>query len=208
MSFDFLRNLTLVDTKRRRKPVSNNPTGTSIRILKSGAVYPSRELVDALNLEYPRKVTTEEQQNAGFGFDVIDSVEWEPTKNLPRMIFLAQVTKAAPKVDLFGLARYENGVPKVSVMEQGSLNPELLQLVRDLGYMSEEQSYCDLVLDLTHPIPLQDDLAWLPKTIEKGPRAGERDYERRENIKIYGAVCPDVQVSSTTVVSEHVTQNA
>lgn len=180
-NYSFLDNLTLVDTGRRRAPKEKNPTGMTIRILANGEVYPSQELVDALHLEYENK-----DQNNNYGLDIVDSKQWVPTAELPRMLLFAVTKKSESKIDLFGTCRFnEDGTPKSSVLTQGTDSPTLLQLVKDLGYLTPEQKYCDLQFVMNRPLRTTDGIYNLPKVIERGERAGEATYIRRENIVLY-----------------------
>jgi len=181
--YAFLQGLTLKDTGRQRKPKENSPLGFTLRIFANGEVYPSKELVTKFNLEY----TNKNNENKGYGIDVIDSVDWTPTANLPRMILLGITPKTEAKVDLFATCRYdtETGNPKSTVITQGSTSETLLNLVRSMGYLTEDQKYCDLELVLEHPITMEDGIANIPKLIEKGDRKGEKTYERRENVTFY-----------------------
>lgn len=189
------RGLVLVDTGRNRVPKVKNPEGLAIRIMSNGAVYPSKDLVDKFNLEYRSAPIDEEEQkdyDKGFGFDVVDSLEWEPTKNLPRVILLGHTSKSNPKVDLFSSTVYNNGVPRSSVLSQGTVSKELLELVRALGYLNPDQKYVDLVFtNVDNPITTSDGLSWIPKVIERGVNKGERDSQRRENSKYYVVVSSD-----------------
>jgi hypothetical protein len=191
MSFNFLTNLVLEDTRNTKVQRKTLPQGLTIRVYANGSVYPSQELIDKFNLEYPLKKDME--TNPGNGFDLIDSSEWTPTKNYPRVILLGLVPRSEPKVDLFSLARYdEEGKPKASVLTQGTVSANLLDMVRSLGYLTEGQRYCDLKLEVDKPITLKDGIAFVPKVVEKGDRKGEATYERREDIVIYHAVPQEV----------------
>lgn len=188
MNYNFLQNLTLVDTGRLRAPKEKNPTGLTVRIFSNGEVYPSKELITKFSLEYPNK----DNQVGYFGFDVVDSTEWAPTAALPRMILFGLSPKTEAKVDLFASCKWnEDGSPKSSVLTQGSTSDTLLTLVRSMGYMSDEQKYCDLQLVVDYPVKTADGLAYIPKVMERGTRKGEQTYERREDITFYPVNTPE-----------------
>ena len=188
MDYSFLEGLTLVDTGRQRQPKEVNPTGLAVRVFANGNVYPSKELIERFNLEY----TTKEEQGTRNGFDVVDSTDWAPTAHLPRMILFGVTPKTEAKVDLFSSCRYtDDNQPKSSVSSQGSDCQTLLNLIRSMGYLTEDQKYCDLQIVITHPITVQDGIANIPKVVERGERKGEKTYERRENITFYPVNTPE-----------------
>lgn len=186
--YNFLANLTLTDPGRTRAPKDKNPTGLAVRIFSNGEVYPSKDLVEKFSLEYPNK----DNQIGYFGFDVVDSTEWAPTATLPRMIMFGLTAKTEAKVDLFASCRWnEDGTPKSSVLTQGAVSETLLTLVRSMGYLNENQKYCDLVLVTDYPVKTEDGLAYIPKMIERGKSKGEQTYERREDITFYPVNTPE-----------------
>jgi hypothetical protein len=120
-----------------------------IRIWKNGEVYPSKALVDKLNLEYvPVTITmvpvtkdgqpvTEDKEgtqvpkmkreytypdSVGNALDVVDTSEWlQYPKDQKRMLVVGLTPKNSDKVDLFGSTKYtEEGQPVTSVMTQGA----------------------------------------------------------------------------------------
>lgn len=197
MDYNFLQDLSLVDKSRRRAPKSNIPTGMKLRILSNGSVFPSEELTKEFNLEYLNKDST----TKSYGFDIVDSRNWNPTAKLPKMILIGAVLKTEPKIDLFGTCRYnDNNTPKSSVASQGSKSQELLNLVKEFGWLTDEQTYCDLTVRLEHPVKTEDGLAYVPKTITRGEHAGEMSYERRENVIFYPI---DGEEEKTTVKQEN-----
>jgi len=180
--YDHLKNITLIDTGRVRPPKSSNPEGLTLRIFANGDVYPSKELVERFKLEY----NSEDSTQQSFGLDIVDSLEWTPTASMPRMILIGIVNKQEPKVDLFGTCRYnEDKTPKSSVITQGPRSEELLDLVRSLGYLTDEQKYCDLEFVVEHPVTTQDGILYIPKTVARGANKGEKTYIRRENVSLY-----------------------
>ncbi len=223
--YNFLKNLTLVDTGRQRMPKETNPKGLTIRIYHTGQVYPSVELVEKFDLEY-KPIDPADRDNSpilGNGLDIVDSHEWEPMKEHPRMILMCVTPRKEPKVDLFArcLHNPNDGKPKASVLTQGTVNAELLNLCRSMGYMTESQKYVDLEVVIDHPITPQEGIAFLPKKIEKGARKGEDSYERRENVVLYPMNTPEnlkelaeeikklenVNVSTTTVTASSTASN-
>lgn len=190
--FSFLSNLKIVDTGRQRLPKGGkvpSPEGMVLRILDNGKVYPGQQLVDRLNLEYKNKGIVDQ----GNGFDIVDSTMWPPTAHLPRVILLGLVPKTDKKVDLFaGYKHGKNGDPATSVLEQGAISRTLLVLVKDLGYLTPDQAYCDLQIMIDNPIRTERDIANVPKTYEKGDKKGTPTTARRENVVFYHAVPPDL----------------
>lgn len=180
--YGFLKTIKLVDTGRLRAPKTNNPIGLTLRIFSNGEVYPSQELVEKFNLEYLNK----DDENVSNGIDVVDSLEWSPLAEVPRMILFGIVPKTQSKVDIFGTCRYNSdNTPKSSVINQGTVSETLLGLVRSMGYLTEEQKYCDLELVFEYPVKTEDGIAYIPKLIERGEKKGEKTYERRENTTFY-----------------------
>ena len=205
MDYNFLNNLTLIDTGRTRTPKTKNPTGLTIRIFNDGSVYPSQEAVDKFNLQYLGK----EANTNSFGFDVIDSAQWKVFENAPRVIVVGLTTKNQPKVELFASCKFnENGTPKADVMTQGSLSTTLLDLVKDLKYITEDQKYVDLRIVEEHPIKMEDGLAYIPKVFERGVKKGEKDYVKRENSTFYILEPQEMEVNNTVeTTNELVTTN-
>ena len=157
MSFlNFLSDVKLEEVKvdQKRTAVAakdRNPEDAfmGIRIWKGGEVYPSKLLVNTLNLEYVNvsismvPVTKEGQpvmedkdgqqvakmkreytypEVVGNALDVIDTSTWlQYPKDQKRLILVAAVPKNLPKVDLFGSTKYnEDGTPIATVLTQGA----------------------------------------------------------------------------------------
>lgn len=189
--YSFLTSLTIVDTGRQRQPKQRNPEGLAIRVFADGSVYPSRQLVDDFKLEYVTRKAGEDEA-VSFGFDFFDSSEWPPLAAHPRMIVFGAVPKSQPKVDLFSACRYDDaGVPRSSVMTQGTVSTALLDLVRSMGYLTTDQKYCDLQILTAFPITVQDGIANVPKVVERGENKGEKTYQRRENATFYPVDLPE-----------------
>lgn len=180
--YEFLKNLTLVDTGRLKTPASKNPTGMTLRVFSDGSVFPSKELVETFKLEY----VSAQDPNVGNGIDFFDSTQWAPTATLPKMILFGITPKTESKIDLFGSCRFDvRGNPKSSVLTQGVKSEDLLALITSMGYLNEDQKYCDLEVVLQYPIKTEDGIAYIPKTINKGAKKGEKTYSRRENVSFY-----------------------
>jgi len=193
MDYSFLKNLNLVDTGRLRAPKSKTPEGVTLRIFNDGSVYPGKELVEKFNLEYKNDQDPEQ----GNGLDVIDTAEWSIFNGQPRLFLIGVTSKNNPKVDLFSSCRHnEDGTPKSSVLTQGAVNTYLLDLVRENNWLTGEQKYVDLKVVEEHPFTTVDGLAFIPKTIVKGAKAGEKTYSRRENSVFYPIEPTDVQVTT------------
>jgi hypothetical protein len=187
MDYNFLRNITLVDTGRLRAPKEKNPTGLAVRIFSTGEVYPSQELVNKYNLEYLKKGV-----ESNFGIDIVDSINWTPTATFPRMILFGFTPKKEAKVDLFGSCRWDdNDLPKSTVTSQGSKSEVLLDLVRAMGYLNDDQKYVDLQLVEEFPIKTENGISYIPKVMERGDKKGEQTYERRENVTFYPVNTPE-----------------
>lgn len=182
MEFNFLKSLVITDKSRVRLPKETNPKlGLTLRVFKTGECYPSHDLVTKFNLEYKNRNSKE-----GKGIDIVDSKQWTPLAEYPRMILFGFPGKTEPKIDLFGTCRYnEDSTPKSSVMTQGTKNERLVQLCTEMGWITGEQSYVDLEIVTEYPIKVENNVAFLPKTVDRGARKGEATYERRENIEIF-----------------------
>lgn len=205
MDYSFLASLNLIDTGRLKSPKTKNPEGLTVRIFTNGSVYPSADLVTKFDLEYQDK----QNSNRGNGLDIIDTAEWSIFKNQPRMIMFGISSKENPKVDLFASCRYnDDGTPKSSVLTQGAVNTYLLDLVRECGWLTEEQKYVDLKVVEEYPFKTADGLAFIPKTIAKGAMAGEKTYSRRENVVFYPVEPTDLVKTEEVKVetTEEVTQ--
>lgn len=179
--YGFLANLTLVDKGRTRTPKEKNPEGLTVRVFSDGSVYPSQELVNNYQLEFLPK-----DQNAGNGIDVIDSSKWTPLQNAPRMLLFGFTHKSEPKIELFGTCRYNtDGTPKSSVLTQGSVCKELLALVKEFGWLTEEQTFVDLKVLTQHPIKTENGVAYIPKVVDRGAKKGEETYVKRESYQMF-----------------------
>lgn len=203
MDYNFLTNLTLVDKGRVRIPKEKNPTGLTVRVFATGEVYPSGDLVDKFYLEYPVK----EGIKPNYGIDIIDSKQWTPLAEYPRMLLFGFTPKTEAKLDLFGTCRYnEDGTPKSSVMTQGTKNEELVNLCKSFGWLTEEQKYVDLKVITEHPVKVENDLAFIPKTVQRGEKKGEATYVRREGSKFYPVEPVDLAAIQGNVQTIPVTQ--
>jgi len=178
-AFQFFENLVFAEqpeltTKKVVLKKDRNPEETfmGFRLWKDGTVYPSKALVDKLQLEYPNRLVqntpvmkdgVEVKDAAGnvvtkqtfnfadvrYGLDIIDSANSAgliPAGG-PRFILVAVTPKTEPKVDLFASTVYnEDGTPKSSVMEQGAATygkETLLPLMAEVGFLPNEEGYMD-----------------------------------------------------------------
>lgn len=183
--FDHLKNLVVNDLKTVKSTTTRikerNPKGLAVRLYANGEVYPSEELVNHFDLNYYQKGS-----QSGAGFDVIDSVTWEPVASQPRMILFGVVSKTAPKVDLFFRTRYaEDGSPLTSVLNQGTPSAKLLQLAIEMEYLKPGMKFVDLYILTTYPITTGNGIALIPKSVERGEEKGKPTYERREDSVFY-----------------------
>lgn len=175
--------MTLLDTARKREPKSKQPSGLAIRIFADGSVFPSDELIASGDLHYRNN---DKGEKLGNGIDIIDSKTWDKLQDKPRTILAYFVPKKEAKVELFSSYRSNaNGVPQSQVAVQGNKSQLLLTLVKELGYMTEEQKYCDLEMLTSVSVTSPDGIMFVPKTVERGEKAGELTYVRRESITIY-----------------------
>ena len=188
-NFDFLKNVTLTVPETSAKTTSKvdkNPTGMKLRVYASGRVYPSQELVDALNLEYCSK----ESDSVNNGLDVFKSIDWGMFPQIPGQdfIFVCAVPKSSAKVDMFGQVGYnEDGTPKVSVMEQGggTFGKELVDMIKSVyGITIEKGQFIDLELKTDVVIKSPNDVYFIPKTVARGEKKGEITVIRREYVNV------------------------
>ena len=188
-NFDFLKNVTLTVPETSAKTTSKvdkNPTGMKLRVYASGRVYPSQELVDALNLEYCSK----ESDSVNNGLDVFKSIDWGMFPQIPGQdfIFVCAVPKSSAKVDMFGQVGYdENGTPKVSVMEQGggTFGKELVDMIESVyGITIEKGQFIDLEFKTDVVIKSPNDVYFIPKTVARGEKKGEITVIRREYVNV------------------------
>jgi hypothetical protein len=202
-NYSFLASLKVTDPGRIRTPKTKNPEkGLTLRIFADGTVYPSQELIDKFKLEFRHQADPEQ----GNGFDIVDTKFWKPLAEHPRMLMFGVTPKAQSKVDLFATTRHhEDGTAKSSVLTRGEGSMVLLTLVKEFGWLTEEQKYVDLTVILEHPFTTSDGIAFIPKTIEKGARKGEQDYKRRDNITFYPVEmvveAPQNAIEKSTVVT-------
>lgn len=182
MDYSFFNSIKIVDTGGLKSPKTKNPTGLTVRVFADGSVYPSQDLVNQFDLNYKNKA----EEFQGNAFDVVDTAEWKPMQAYPRMIMFGLTPKSAPKVDLFGSTKYnEDGTPKANVLTQGAKDENLLNLVKSLNWINNDQKYIDLKVVLEHPLNTEDGIAYIPKTISRGKDAGQNTYVRRENTTFY-----------------------
>lgn|SRR5690606_3907701 len=182
MDLSFLNHVNVTDKRGFLEPVHKNPTGVSLRIFRTGEVYPSEQLVKNFDLEYRAK-----GQHQGNGLDFFISTDWEFLKQYPAFLAMVVVPRSTKKVQVFQYCRYaDNGTPKSSVMTQGVKSQTLLDMVNKLGFFDDpDKQYVDLVVQQAYKIESENGLYWLPRTITKGPTKGDIVYERRENVSIY-----------------------
>lgn len=188
MNFEFLKEVTLKANPVAKTRVSAEdkvPTnGAHLRVFANGAVYPSVEFTEAWNLEYGKKNTI------SYGLDVTNSKNWGAyPSDAPQAIFVNRISRANPKIDLFGSVRYDDqGQPISSVTNQGSktFGQELLAMVSEAYDVDfEGKPYVDLVVSMDTPVPSEDNIMYLPKKITRGDQTGTFTTVRRENITMF-----------------------
>ena len=190
--FSFLNEVEVITPEKETRvnvaKTDKYPTeGTVIRVWANGNIFPSVGLVDALMLEYlPTSYI------AGNGLDVF---AFSKMPNAPKVaqdcIMISAVAKTAPKVDLFGSCKYdEAGQPKSSVLTQGggTFGEEFVAMIKEVyGIEIPKGTYLDLEVKLDIS-PKVSPIVYLPKIVDRGPKKGQPDVARRENITIYPLV--------------------
>lgn len=191
--FSFLNEVEVITPEKETRvnvaKTDKYPTeGTVIRVWANGNIFPSPELVKELNLEYGSSAI----QAGGNGLDVF---AFSKLPNAPKVaqdcIMISAVLKSAPKVDLFGSCKYDElGKPKSSVLTQGggTFGEEFIAMIKEVyGIEIPKGTYLDLEVKLDIS-PKVSPIVYLPKTIDRGPKKGQLDVARRENISIYPLV--------------------
>lgn len=197
MSLDFLKKISLQSNAvvkspiaRTKSNVAKTPENADLRVFRNGGVYPSAALVAACNLQYVGKDVEEK----GNGFDIFSSKSFLNTAHLPdAFLFIALVPKNAGKVDLFASTTYnEDNTAKSDVLTQGAVTfgLELLEMIKTVYgvELKEGQSFIDLKIMKDSPSNTDDNIYWIPKTVNRGPKKGEVTLERRENLDLYPLV--------------------
>ena len=216
MNFDFLKNvqLSVPETKTKaekpgRTAVPKNPEGLTLRVFANGKIYPSQELVNTFDLEYPCR----DIDAVNFGLDVFKSTDWGmfPVNAPQKYIFIAPVLKDSSKVDLFGSVKYtEDGKPVNSVMEQGggTFGEQLLEMITEVyGITLEKGSFLDLEVKTDVVVKSPNDVYFIPKTVARGEKKGQITVVRRENITVMPLV-PCVEITDITDNVEEVSEEA
>jgi len=212
MNLDFLNDIKLdavtPKTTVKRTATPKLPENADLRVFANGKIYPSKAFVEANNLEYQPKSTSEDGITTvpGAGVDIFDSTRWGMIMGkLPQeLVFCAIVPrtqpngKATPKIDLFGSCTYdEKGQPKASVYTQGAGTygkKEMLNtLAKVYGIDWETTAYVDLKMDTEHTIKSPNNVYHLPKRVSSGAHKGEDTYIRRENLSIHPLVVAEVK---------------
>lgn len=205
--FSFLNNVEVVTPEKETRvnvaKTDKYPTeGTVIRVWANGNVFPSPALVVSLALEYATKGDTTAKEN---GLDVF---AFSKMPNAPQIaqdcIMISAVAKTAPKVDLFGSCKYDEvGQPKSSVLTQGggTFGEEFVAMIKEVyGIEIPKGAFLDLEVKLDIS-PKVSPIVYLPKIVDRGPKKGQPDVARRENITIYPLV-PIVSTQAPIEVSE------
>jgi hypothetical protein len=206
MNFDFLSNITLEAPEVKEKTVKTAKAKlpsdeVDLRVYANGKIYPSNAFAEKYRLDFaPRLEMTKENGStelivAGNGLDIFQSSDWHSwPKEAPSLLFAVVVPKSEPKVDLWGSCKYDDkGEPKSSILTQGtntfSKNTLVEYLATTLGVVWEATEFVDLKMaDVSVPSPNNSGVFYLPKTVTSGPRKGEPDAVRRENVSIFPLV--------------------
>lgn len=203
MALDFLKKITVTAPEKAPRtgggPRKNwNPIGFCIRVWKSGAIFPSQELVDRFNLEYGNK-PAENEDPSGYALDIFSSADSTLLKAPETLIVVNVTSKADNKTDVFGATTYnEDGTPKSSVMDQGSVTfgkTTLLPMLKSVYgiELSDERPFVDLQflgqdgVEAREPFVLPNNLTvgYVPKFVARGERKGEMSVARREDLQMY-----------------------
>ena len=209
--FSFLNKVEVITPEKETRvnvaKADKYPTeGTVIRVWANGNIFPSPALVTTLGLEYSSiAVVDGVTEPTGNGLDVFI---FSKLPNAPKVaqdcIMISAIAKTAPKVDLFGSCKYDElGQPKSSVLTQGggTFGEELIAMIKeDYGIEIPKGTYLDLEVKLDIS-PKVSPIVYLPKTIDRGPKKGQLDVARRENITIYPLV-PIVSAQESAATEE------
>lgn len=157
-----------------------------LRIWDNGAVYPSNALVAEYNLEY----TTKGADDAGNGFDVVDTDLMPVIKTPQRFVGLSVTPRKEGKIDIFRATTYDEDLSPVnSVTTQGTAmygKETMLPLLKEVyNVVPNDEGYIDLKLVREFPIQSPNGIFQFPKTVTRGERKGETSYVRRENQTIF-----------------------
>lgn len=196
--FSFLNEVEVItpekETRANVAKTDKYPTeGAVIRVWANGNIFPSPELVATLGLEYSSiAVVDGVTEPTGKGLDVF---AFSKMPNAPQVaqdcIMISAVAKSAPKVDLFGSCKYdEAGQPKSSVLTQGggTFGEEFIALIKEVYDIEiPKGTYLDLEVKLDIS-PKVSPIVYLPKIVDRGPKKGQPDVARRENITIHPLV--------------------
>lgn len=210
MDLTFLSNV-IVDEVSTRKVVprgERNPTnGADLRVFADGSVYPSEALVNEMNLQYQR-------DNAGNGFDIIDSNLWGSyPKDAQRIMFISPIAKTEARVDLFGATKFnEDGTPKADVLTQGSTaygKNELIPTLKEV-YGIEVTDFVDLQIERSATLPpTKSEVYNIPKKKMRNTEGDEVQYltTRREKATFYALIPFEEKVEEATEI-EHEVENS
>lgn len=204
--FSFLNQVEVITPEKETRvnvaKTDKYPTeGTIIRVWANGNIFPSPALVAALALEYV--IDNSKEGRIGNGLDVF---AFSKLPNAPKVaqdcIMISAVLKSAPKVDLFGSCKYdEAGQPKSSVLTQGggTFGEEFIAMIKEVyGIEIPKGTYLDLEVKLDIS-PKVSPIVYLPKIVDRGPKKGQPDVARRENISIYPLVPIITETTSMSI---------
>lgn len=192
-----------------------NPTNADLRVFANGSIYPSEALVKLFNLEYGNK-PEEKQDPIGNGFDIIDSAEFQQYLQLPagaKCIWISPVPRAEGRISIFGTCTYnEDGTPKTSVLEQGSVTfgkESMIPLIEK----NYELKFSDTVKFLDFKLVGMDDdntpwtlpenktVCFVPKLTARGDSKGTQTVQRRENPRFWALVPVEVSKEEADAVN-------
>ena len=131
MDLSFLDDVKLEvvkSTSKVKTATPKLPVEADLRVFSSGRVYPSEAFAAEFNLEFQTKEAVEGTSTptivVGNGLDIFSSKRWGMIAGkLPQdLIFIAAVSKALPKVDMWASTKYDKitGEPGNSVFTQGA----------------------------------------------------------------------------------------
>lgn len=218
MNLDFLKDVKL-DAVAKTAPktkvsVDLIPEKADIRVFANGRVFPSKDFAKRWELEFEPKINIASEGEEpimdviGNGLDIFSSLDWGMIKGkLPEeLIFCTAVPKRLAKVDMWASTKYtEDNTPKASVFTQGlntfakeRLIPMLTEVYKVNWDITE---FVDLKVVEDSVISSENGIYTIPKVVSTGPKKGQPDYIRRENLTICPLVVADVKFSEKEVAT-------
>ena len=191
LDLSFLSTVKLeVVTKEAATPVkkTNNPIEADLRVFARGSAFASAVFIAEYVLEFQAKSAKDQ----GSGLDVFTSEDW-PMVNLPKeVIFTAIVPKKDPKVDMFSKTSYEGDTPKstaISLSNSTFVKAHLLDMLAKAYEIDwATTKYVDLSISKEHQMVSPTGEYWIPKTVSRGERKGEKEILIRKDCAVFPLV--------------------